>query len=160
MLDDPRAEGREDEITKLVLCSGKVYYDMDGHDRREEATNVAIARVELLYPFARDQIRELIERYPNLKQIVWVQEEPKNMGAFSVMARRMPELVPEGVEFSLHRPPAALQPVRGLPGRPPLRAGAHRAHRAVVGAAARASRGASHVAAGLYPVCVQTPTSA
>ena len=67
VLGDPRAEGREAEITKLVLCSGKVYYDMDGHDQREEAKNVAIARVELLYPFARDQIRDLIEKYPNLE---------------------------------------------------------------------------------------------
>ena len=64
VMGDPRAEGREAEITKLVLCSGKVYYDMDGHDKREESSNVAIARVELLYPFARDQIRELIEKLP------------------------------------------------------------------------------------------------
>ena len=69
---------------------------MDGHDKREEAASpVAIARVELLYPFARDQIRELIERYPNLKHISWVQEEPKNMGAYSVMARRMPSSSPK-----------------------------------------------------------------
>ena len=55
------------------------------------------------------------------------------MGAFSVMARRMPELVPEGVDFSYIGRPAALEPVRGLPGRPPLRAGADRADRAFVG---------------------------
>ena len=115
VLGDPRAAGREDEITKLVLCSGKVYYDMDGHDKREESTNVAIARVELLYPFARDQIRELIEKYPNLKHISWVQEEPKNMGAYSVMARRMPELAPRRRRVLLHRPPPALLPVEGYP---------------------------------------------
>ena len=115
VLDDPRAAGREQEITKLVLCSGKVYYDIDGHDRREEANNVAIARVELLYPFARDQLRALIERYPNLKQIVWAQEEPKNMGAFSVMARRMPELVPEGVDFTYVGRPQRSSPSEGYP---------------------------------------------
>jgi multifunctional 2-oxoglutarate metabolism enzyme len=113
VLGDPRAEGRETEITKLVLCSGKVYYDMDGHEKREEATNVAIARVELLYPFARDQIRDLISRYPNLKQIAWVQEEPKNMGAFSVMARRMPELVPDG--FTYIGRPQRSSPSEGYP---------------------------------------------
>jgi multifunctional 2-oxoglutarate metabolism enzyme len=115
VLDDPRAPGREQEITKLVLCSGKIYYDIDGHERRAEAQNVAIARVELLYPFARDQLRALIEHYPNLKQIVWAQEEPKNMGAFSVMARRMPELVPEGVEFTYVGRPQRSSPSEGYP---------------------------------------------
>ena len=115
VLDDPRAGGREAEIRKLVLCSGKVYYDMDGHDRREQADDVAIARVELLYPFARDQIRGLIARYPNLKQVVWAQEEPKNMGAWSVMARRMPELVPDGAEFSYVGRPQRSSPSEGYP---------------------------------------------
>ncbi|MDQ3571918.1 MAG: multifunctional oxoglutarate decarboxylase/oxoglutarate dehydrogenase thiamine pyrophosphate-binding subunit/dihydrolipoyllysine-residue succinyltransferase subunit [Actinomycetota bacterium] len=115
VLDDPRAEGREEEITKLVLCSGKVYYDMDGNDRRGEAGNVAIARVELLYPFARDQIREIIAHYPNLKQIAWVQEEPKNMGAWSVMARRMPELIAEGIEFTYIGRPQRSSPSEGYP---------------------------------------------
>jgi 2-oxoglutarate dehydrogenase E1 component len=115
VMDDPRAAGREEEITKLVLCSGKIYYDIDGHERREQASNVAIARVELLYPFARDQIRALIARYPNLKQIVWTQEEPKNMGAYSVMARRMPELVPEGAEFAYVGRPQRSSPSEGYP---------------------------------------------
>ena len=53
MLDDPRGQDRKDEIERLVLCSGKVYYDIDGHERRETPTSVAIARVELLYPFAK-----------------------------------------------------------------------------------------------------------
>jgi 2-oxoglutarate dehydrogenase E1 component len=115
VLDDAGTAGREQEITKLVLCSGKVYYDIAGHDRRPDATNVALARVELLYPFARDQIRDLIARYPNLQQILWAQEEPKNMGAFSVMARRMPELVPEGVEFGYVGRPQRSSPSEGYP---------------------------------------------
>jgi len=115
VLGDPRAQGSEDEITKLVLCSGKVYYDIDGHEKRVEATNVAVARVELLYPFARDQIRELIERYPKLTDVAWVQEEPKNMGAYSVMARRMPELVPDGVKFSYVGRPQRSSPSEGYP---------------------------------------------
>ena len=76
---------------------------------------VAIARVELLYPFAKEQLTELIAGYPNLKEIVWVQEEPRNMGAWTVMQRRMPELVPEGVEFGyVGRPPRA-SPGEGYP---------------------------------------------
>ncbi len=108
VLDDPGVGDRK-PIERLVLCSGKVYYDITGHEGYERTTeSVAIARVELLYPFARDEIAKIIGTYPNLKQIIWVQEEPKNMGAWSVMARRMPEIVPAGVEFRyVGRPPRA-----------------------------------------------------
>ena len=53
VLDDPRAQDRKEKVERLVLCSGKIYYDMDGHDRRSTADEVAIARVELLYPSRR-----------------------------------------------------------------------------------------------------------
>jgi 2-oxoglutarate dehydrogenase E1 component len=115
VLDDPRATDRRDEVERLVLCSGKLYYDIDGHERREEAGSVAIARVELLYPFARNQIRELIAGYPNLKGIVWAQEEPQNMGAWKVMTQRMPELVPEGVDFRYLGRPQRASPGEGYP---------------------------------------------
>jgi 2-oxoglutarate dehydrogenase E1 component len=115
VMNDPRAADRRDEVERLVLCSGKVYYDIDGHDKRESARNVAVARVELLYPFARDQISEVIACYPNLKEIAWVQEEPQNMGAWKVTTRRMPELVPEGVEFNYVGRPERASPSEGYP---------------------------------------------
>ncbi len=115
VLDDPRAQERKEKIERLVLCSGKVYYDIDGHEKRQEADRVAIARVELLYPFARDQLTELIAGYPNLKQIIWAQEEPKNMGAWSVMWRRLPELLPEGVELAYVGRPQRSSPSEGYP---------------------------------------------
>jgi multifunctional 2-oxoglutarate metabolism enzyme len=114
VLDDPRVTDRE-QIERLVLCSGKPYYDIDGHERREQAKSVAIARVELLYPFARDQIADLIASYPNLKEIIWAQEEPKNMGAWKVMFRRMPALMPEGVEFRYVGRPQRASPSEGYP---------------------------------------------
>jgi 2-oxoglutarate decarboxylase len=115
VLDDPRRGENREEVDRLVLCSGKLYYDIDGHDRRESATNVAVARVELLYPFARNEIRAVIEAYPNLKKIVWAQEEPKNMGAWSVMARRLPELTPDGVEYQYVGRPQRSSPSEGYP---------------------------------------------
>ncbi len=115
VLDDPRRTENREEVDRLVLCSGKVFYDIDGHDRRETATNVAVARVELLYPFARNEIREVIEAYPNLKKIVWAQEEPKNMGAWSVMARRLPELTPDGIEYQYVGRPQRSSPSEGYP---------------------------------------------
>ncbi|MGB3098660.1 MAG: multifunctional oxoglutarate decarboxylase/oxoglutarate dehydrogenase thiamine pyrophosphate-binding subunit/dihydrolipoyllysine-residue succinyltransferase subunit, partial [Solirubrobacterales bacterium] len=113
VLDDSKAAARAADITRLVLCSGKVYYDLENHDRRDAATNVAIARVELIYPFAKSQIRDLIASYPNLTELVWLQEEPKNMGCWSVMFRRMPELVPEGVEFRYIGRPERASPSEG-----------------------------------------------
>ena len=115
VLDDPRRQDRKDEIKRLVLCSGKLYYDLDGHEKREQAESVAIARVELLYPFARDQLAELIASYPNLEQVVWAQEEPKNMGAWSVMWRRLPELMPESVRLSYVGRPQRASPSEGYP---------------------------------------------
>jgi len=100
ILDDPKAKDRHEKIERLVLCTGKVYYDIDASERREAAENVAIARVEMLYPFAKEQLEALIASYPNLKEIAWVQEEPRNMGAWKVMSRRMPGLLPDGVELT------------------------------------------------------------
>jgi 2-oxoglutarate decarboxylase len=99
-LDDPTAEGRREQVERLVLCTGKVYFDMDASERRASAENVAIARVEMLYPFAKEQLARIVSTYPNLKEIAWVQEEPRNMGAWKVMSRRMPEVLPEGVELT------------------------------------------------------------
>ena len=86
---------------------------MDASERRAAAENVAIARVELLYPFAKEQLTELIASYPNLKEIVWVQEEPRNMGAWKVMSRRLPDLLPEGVELGYVGRPTRASPGEG-----------------------------------------------
>jgi 2-oxoglutarate dehydrogenase E1 component len=100
ILDDPTAEERREKVERLVLCTGKVYFDMDDNERRQAAENVAIARVEVLYPFAKEQLERVIASYPNLKEIAWVQEEPRNMGAWKVMSRRMPGVLPEGVTLT------------------------------------------------------------
>ena len=115
VLDDPTAGRRREQVTRLLLCSGRIYYDLDSSDRRKEATSVAITRIELLYPFARDQIAEVIARYPNLEEIVWVQEEPQNMGAYKVTSLRMPELVPDGVEFRYVGRPSRAATSEGYP---------------------------------------------
>jgi multifunctional 2-oxoglutarate metabolism enzyme len=115
VLDDPRAQERKELVKRLVLCSGKLYYDFDGHERRADADSVAIARVELLYPFARTQIEELTAAYPNLEEVVWAQEEPQNMGAWKVMFRRLPEMLPEGVQLRYIGRPQRASPSEGYP---------------------------------------------
>src|SRR5207249_626570 len=71
----------EGKITRLVLCTGKIYYDLAGHPDRASHPGLAIARVELLYPFPEAQLLDLMARYPNLNEVLWVQEEPRNAGA-------------------------------------------------------------------------------
>src|SRR3954452_25514440 len=74
VLDDTSLPGSRDEVTRLVLCSGKLFYDIVGRDTRAEAQHVAIGRVELLYPFAENELRGLMESYPQLETVVWAQE--------------------------------------------------------------------------------------
>jgi len=81
VLDDPTHVGEREDVTRLVLCSGKVYYDATMAEQRADAKHVAIGRLELLYPFPQSQVSWLIESYPNVQEIVWLQEEPMNMGA-------------------------------------------------------------------------------
>ncbi|HXC46573.1 MAG TPA: multifunctional oxoglutarate decarboxylase/oxoglutarate dehydrogenase thiamine pyrophosphate-binding subunit/dihydrolipoyllysine-residue succinyltransferase subunit, partial [Solirubrobacteraceae bacterium] len=77
----PEPGVRDEQVTRLVLCTGKIYYDLVGHPDRSGNEAVAVGRVELLYPFPEGQILALIARYPNLREVVWTQEEPRNMGA-------------------------------------------------------------------------------
>jgi 2-oxoglutarate decarboxylase len=99
VIDDPTLPGDREEVTRLILCSGKIYYDIVGHEERLAARNVAVGRIELLYPFPMQELQELFRSYPRLREVVWVQEEPKNMGARSFMKYRLDEIVPEGVTY-------------------------------------------------------------
>jgi len=100
VIPDGASAESTDRITKLVLCSGKVFYDIDGHEERESADHIAVARTEMLYPFPEGELRELMESYPNLERVAWVQEEPRNMGARAFMRRRMAEILPEHLHYS------------------------------------------------------------
>jgi 2-oxoglutarate dehydrogenase E1 component len=89
VLDDPRAD--KGAVRRLALCSGKIYYDVAGHETREQAESVAVARIEQLYPFPTEQARELVASYPSLDEVVWVQEEPQNMGPWRSIRHRLEE---------------------------------------------------------------------
>ncbi|MBB4636289.1 2-oxoglutarate dehydrogenase E1 component [Longimicrobium terrae] len=103
VIADASAAERAEGITRLVLCSGKVYVDLVGstEDHRKERAavegieRVAIGRVEELYPFPAEQIAALAATYPNLREVVWVQEEPRNMGAWSFIAPRLAAVIGE-----------------------------------------------------------------
>ena len=87
-LADGKFEGIIDDtiapksVDRLVLCSGKIYYELLDRREKEAAENVALVRVEQLFPLDKQGIIELVEKY-NAKEVVWVQEEPENMGAWT-----------------------------------------------------------------------------
>ena len=100
-------------VTRLVLCSGKLFYDLAGSDLREGARNVAIARLEELYPFPSSETQQLVARYPNLDEVVWVQEEPRNMGALAFVGPRLRTVVPRKVKLDYVTRPEHASPAEG-----------------------------------------------
>jgi 2-oxoglutarate dehydrogenase E1 component len=83
------------EIKRLVLCSGKVYYDLIDRRRKEEMKDVAIVRIEQLYPFPEKELSAAISSYTNIKESVWCQEEPMNQGAWYSSQHHMRKVVHE-----------------------------------------------------------------
>ncbi|MCW3025324.1 MAG: 2-oxoglutarate dehydrogenase, subunit, partial [Solirubrobacterales bacterium] len=106
---------RDEQVTRLVLCTGKIYYDLVGHPDRPSHPGLAVARVELLYPFPEGQILELMGRYPNLREVLWVQEEPRNMGARAHMFPRLMQIMPQGMHFGYIGRPERASPGEGYP---------------------------------------------
>jgi 2-oxoglutarate dehydrogenase E1 component len=98
VIDDPRALDRA-AIERLILCSGKIYHDLVAHAAYAHLARTAIARIELLAPLPVADINRLIAGYPNLKKLVWVQEEPKNMGARAFVRRRLLEGKRDGFDI-------------------------------------------------------------
>jgi 2-oxoglutarate dehydrogenase E1 component len=98
ILDDPTLDDEtRAQVERLVLCSGKVYYDIAGHEARVESEQVAVARLEQLYPFPVAAYDELLARYPRITELVWTQEEPQNMGAWRAIRHRLEEGLPAEV---------------------------------------------------------------
>ena len=95
VIDDDEARTRASSIRRVVLCSGKVYVDLVSSDRRRSAAGVAICRVEQLAPFPRVALREVLEGYPSLEEIAWLQEEPENMGAWDWLRGQLEEIIAE-----------------------------------------------------------------
>ncbi|MEN9939127.1 MAG: hypothetical protein RLZZ387_5706 [Chloroflexota bacterium] len=100
VIDDTGARGRAHEVTRMVLCSGKVYIDLLAAPGADDASGVAVVRVEELYSFPADELRQVIAGYPNLREVVWLQEEPQNMGAWHYMERRLRGLLSPSLELS------------------------------------------------------------
>jgi 2-oxoglutarate dehydrogenase complex dehydrogenase (E1) component-like enzyme len=114
VIEDPGA--KHEAVTRLILCSGKVYYDIVGHEARAAAEEVAVARVEQLYPFPVEPYAQLMSRYPNLREVRWVQEEPQNMGAWRTIRHRLEApLLERGIPLTYGGRPWRASPSEGYP---------------------------------------------
>jgi 2-oxoglutarate dehydrogenase E1 component len=103
------------KITRLVLCSGKVYYELLTKRRDEKIEHIALVRIEQLYPFPDDALKAEIKKYPNLTEIVWCQEEPKNQGAFYSSRHRIVRCMPDHVKLFYAGRLAMAAPAPGYP---------------------------------------------
>lgn len=100
---------KPENVQKLVFTYGKLYYELHKRQAEEGITNMALVRVEQLYPLPVNRIKSIIDKYPNLKQILWVQDEPENMGAWQHIRRFLPD-----VPFKLVSRQASASPAGGL----------------------------------------------
>lgn len=89
VIDD--ATAKPEKIEKLVLCSGKLYYELLAKKEELNCESIALVRFEQLYPLQQDQIQEIFKKYAGRKQLLWVQEEPENMGAWTYILRNFRE---------------------------------------------------------------------
>jgi 2-oxoglutarate dehydrogenase E1 component len=103
------------KVRRLVLCSGKVYYDLVGHELRGQAEWVAVGRLEQLYPFPVAAATELVRSFPQLEEVVWAQEEPQNMGPWRAIRHRLEETLPQGVRLRFVGRPWRASPSEGYP---------------------------------------------
>jgi 2-oxoglutarate decarboxylase len=122
--------GPDTQVRRVVLCTGKIYYDLDEKRRSDGLPGIALVRAERLYPLPEEELRAEVGRYPATAQVVWVQEEPANMGAWPYLGLRLPAIL--GREVTVVSLPASPAPACGS-------ARAHAADHAALVAAALAS---------------------
>ena len=110
-----RIDARIDDrlkVRRIVLCSGKVFYDLDAA-RDDASDTTAIIRLEQFYPFPAARLREILASYPNASDIVWVQEEPQNMGGWQFVESRIKAILPDDATTRYIGRPASASPATG-----------------------------------------------
>jgi 2-oxoglutarate dehydrogenase E1 component len=113
VIDDTESTHRTGEITRLLLCSGKVYTDLVSSAHRAEHPEIAIIRIEQLYPLPEEELAAILDGYPNIANVVWLQEEPENMGAWEFVRPRLLELLAERCPLHYVGRPRRASPAEG-----------------------------------------------
>ncbi len=111
-LDDETITNK-DLVTKIILTSGKVFYDLLKYKENNKIDNTAIIRIEQYYPFNADKLKLILNSYPKNKEIIWVQEEPKNMGAWSFLSGRISDLISDNQKLLCVSRPESASPANG-----------------------------------------------
>jgi 2-oxoglutarate dehydrogenase complex dehydrogenase (E1) component-like enzyme len=112
VIDDPRAPAAE-SVRRVVLCAGKIFYALEAGRRERDRADVALVRVEQLYPFPTAELREALARYAAAREIFWVQEEPANQGAWSFVLPLISPLLRPETTFSYVGRADAASPATG-----------------------------------------------
>src|SRR5713226_222844 len=114
VMDDRTALEHADAVRRVVLCTGKIAIDLLSHASRAQANDVAIVRVEMLYPFPAEALKKTLANYAGVREVVWVQEEPLNMGAWGYMAPQLADLAGTRFELNVIARPARSSPATGF----------------------------------------------
>lgn len=114
VIDDQHAREHADRISRIVLCSGKIAINLLAQKDRSQADDTAIVRVELLYPFPAEELKKVLASYPHMREIVWVQEEPHNMGAWTFISPRLAKIVGRNIISSVVSRPDRSSPAAGF----------------------------------------------
>ncbi|HSJ89589.1 MAG TPA: 2-oxoglutarate dehydrogenase E1 component [Anaerolineales bacterium] len=112
VMDDTEID-KPKSIDSLILCSGRIYVDLVSSNLRKETHNVAIARLEQLYPFPKEALEDLLDKYPHLQRLIWVQEEPLNMGAWNYLRPRLRQLTDDRLPIHYVGRPESSSPAEG-----------------------------------------------
>jgi 2-oxoglutarate dehydrogenase E1 component len=113
VIDDEAAQAHADDVRRVIFCSGKVYVDLVNADERATAAHTAICRVEQLYPFPDAEVTAVLERYTNAAEVVWLQEEPLNMGAWDFVRPVLETIVDGRVPVRYLGRPRSASPSEG-----------------------------------------------
>ncbi|MGH9398564.1 MAG: 2-oxoglutarate dehydrogenase E1 component [Terriglobia bacterium] len=115
VMDDAEARQNPAQIQRLIFCSGKIYIDLVTAPQRSERMPVAVCRVEQLYPFPDDDIKNALDGYPALREVVWLQEEPRNMGAWEFVRLQLARLINGRCPLHYMGRPRSSSPAEGSP---------------------------------------------
>jgi 2-oxoglutarate dehydrogenase E1 component len=111
ILDDPM---RPQKVRRLILCTGRIYYELDAQRKKEKRNDLAIVRIEQLYPLDLEQLKIILAGYGAAESCQWVQEEPENMGAWTFLSSLLPPLLPSNIPIAYVGRPRSATPATGF----------------------------------------------
>ena len=113
LLKEQQPQGKVKTIKHLILCSGRIYFDLAGNELRSESKHTAIVRVEQLYPFPQQALKKLIDSYPVVEKVIWAQEEPLNMGSWNYIRPHLKEIIGDRLPLYYVGRPESSSPAEG-----------------------------------------------